>query len=229
MGELYGWPTSVPAPAKSDARTKVVIAMAAYTSAQGNVLRSQTERQSYASMIGVQADVSPEVCPDEVATDALRNGASIELCRRSVVAAATPLSARAVAASFRLLGTPYACEGAGRLGPAFYDCSSLVAAAYTDAGFTLIDRGWAPSTRDMFPWDGMSRASWAVPLPASAGRPGDLALYVGSTHHVVIILTDGFMLHTASCGDVAHVRRLRPLVAQTGFRGLRRVTPPSAA
>jgi hypothetical protein len=85
----------------------------------------------------------------------------------------------------------------------------LVSRAYfLGAGLPTAGVNWAPSTRDMVPWDGVPLASWASYVSPKFARPGDLVLYdTGGAiyRHVVMLLADGYMLHTNSCGDVAHV------------------------
>ena len=49
---------------------------------------------------------------------------------------------------------------------------------------------------------------WAIEIPTSELKPGDLVFYDTyreDTRHVVLLLADGFMLHTGRCNDVAHV------------------------
>lgn len=162
-----------------------------------------------------QLVIGPDGCPVQVPSGTMRGAAAEidpqELCARSVRAAATPEAALAIKYAFRALGAPYACEGVGRELPYRYDCSSLVSRAYAEgAGLTTAGDGWAPSTRDMVPWDGVELSPWYGFVAPKDARPGDLILYDtgGSTYrHVVMLLADGMMLHTNSCGDVAKVEQ----------------------
>ena len=141
------------------------------------------------------------------------------LCRYAVRHAATPQAALAITWAFRHLGAAYACGGAGRMLPFRADCSSLVSRAYAEgAGLRTAGDGWAPSTRDMVPWDGVGLDPHYAYVSPAGLRPGDLVLYDTCPQggcpykHVVLYLGDpdggpGWMLHTNSCGDVAKVER----------------------
>jgi cell wall-associated NlpC family hydrolase len=159
-------------------------------------------------------------CPKQTIDSTLRDGsASIgveRLCHEAVADAATPQAALAIGWAFRHLGAQYACGGAGRMLPYRADCSSFVSRAYHEgAGLGTASLYDAPSTRDMVPWGGASLdPHYAFVAPADL-KPGDLVLYdtcpqPGCPYrHVVMYLgTAGghpWMVHTSSCGDVAHV------------------------
>jgi len=178
---------------------------------------------------GQQILIGPEGCPLEAPVNTLRSGAQdigvYELCMRSVNSAPTPQAALAIQYTFRVLGSSYACNGAGRTGSR-YDCSSLVARAYAEgAGLPTAGPTWSPSTRDMAPWGGHRLAPWLTPIDAEHAQPGDLLVYRSSSsatgHHVVMLLADGFMVHTNRCGDVTHITSFRGW--ESGLVGVRRV------
>jgi cell wall-associated NlpC family hydrolase len=172
--------------------------------------------------------VAPEVavgidgCPRDDVPGALRGGAESigaeRLCVMAVTQAATPQAALAIAWAFQHLGASYACGGSGRLLPFRADCSSFVSRAYHEgAGLATAGTGWAASTRDMVPWDGVTLdPHYALVIPEEL-LPGDLVLYDTCPRggcpykHVVMYLgsPDGgrtsWMIHTDSCGDVAKV------------------------
>ncbi|MFM7145299.1 MAG: C40 family peptidase [Actinomycetales bacterium] len=164
---------------------------------------------------GPQTIVGADGCPIDAPDATLRGGAQelgvSELCRLSVARAPTPQAALAIKYALGQLGAPYACRGVGRLDPFRFDCSSFVARAYADgAGVPLTREGWAPSTRNMVPWDGIALDRHYALLPPGDLAPGDLVLYDtgGATYrHVVMVLADGYMVHTNACGDVLHVDR----------------------
>ena len=220
-------PLARPAPDRASvARQRYFDSMAVVEMGSLVVRRDRSALSTYAALLGVQGVVDPIKCPTSEQGGTYRDGAQVDVCPRSVATAATPEAGSALIEAFGMLGAPYACLGAGRLGPDRFDCSSLVTIAYTRGGVPLVGGGRAPSTREMFPWDGVSLASWAQPIEPEHARPGDLALYeTPATHHVVMILADGYQLHTASCGDVAHIKRLRSFGAKS-FSGVRRVIPP---
>ncbi|CAB5003591.1 MAG: hypothetical protein F2881_04075 [Actinobacteria bacterium] len=156
--------------------------------------------------------VSVEACPTSVPDGSLRDGSdqigARALCGQAVAFAATQQAKDAIRAAFHMLGSAYACDGTARLAPTQFDCSSLVSRAYALAGVDTAGPGWSSSTRDMVPWGGAALASWASYVAPSSIRPGDLVLYAtgGATYrHVAMYLGNGFMLHTSTCGDVAHI------------------------
>jgi len=162
-----------------------------------------------------QVVVGVDGCPQTAPDGTLRSGAEeiglVDLCQRSVASAATPQAALAIIYALSNLGAPYACGGQGRLEPARFDCSSFVARAYAEgAGINVANPDWSPSTRDMLPWDGTPLDRHYALVDAADLAPGDLVLYdTGgrSYRHVVMLLADGWMVHTNACGDVAHVER----------------------
>ena len=212
-------------------RVAVAVAAAAFCLPLGGL------PPSTAVTTAVTAVTASGSCPTTSPSGTLRDGSAsvggLALCRHAVAAAATPQAALAIAAAFHMLGAPYACGGVGRMAPFRFDCSSLVSRAYfLGAGLDTAGVDWAPSTRDMVPWDGVRLASWAALVTPANLRPGDLVLYDtgGATYrHVVMYLGDGYMLHTNSCGDVAHVSAFWGTGPMSGRRFLvaRRVMAPA--
>lgn len=190
--------------------------------------------QEYIARPGPQTRVGSDGCPVADVSGTLRGGAEAftaqELCKKSVAEAASPQAALAVKYAFSKLGAPYACEGIGRMGPWRFDCSSLVSRAYSEAaGIPVAGTTWAPSTRDMMPWGGVSLDPHYVEVATDEVRPGDLLLYRScsapscSFQHVVMALADGFILHTNSCGDVAHITKSSGYGPGSNFVVARRV------
>ena len=200
--------------------------------AQDRAADTETIRQALVALLGkaqAQVPVTPpelkqgktvaqtlidgRACPSAAPANTLRDGSDsvgiLKLCQQAVKEAATPQAALAIQAGFQMLGAPYACGGIGRQDPFKFDCSSLVSRAYyLGAGIDTAGSTWAPSTRDMVPWDGVPLAWWASYVDPQFIRPGDLVLYDtggAAYRHVVLYLGNGYMLHTNSCGDVAHV------------------------
>ena len=200
--------------------------------------RAQTLVNASQGAAGPQTLITAAGCPKAVPAGTLRDGSetvtAFTLCRDSVKQAATPQAALAIQAAFRMLGAPYACKGVGRMDPFRFDCSSLVSRAYyLGAGLETAGASWAPSTRDMVPWDGVALAGWASYVAPTFVRPGDLVLYDtggAAYRHVVMYLADGYMLHTNSCGDVAHVSAFTGFGTSPGhaFLVARRVLAPGA-
>jgi len=169
-----------------------------------------------------QTAVGADGCPTQNVANTLRGGAeafgAAKLCQIAVSQAATPQAALAIKWAFIHLGAAYACGGAGRMEPFRMDCSSFVSRAYAEgAGLNTAGATWAPSTRNMVPWDGVGLdPHYAYVAPADL-RAGDLVLYDSCPQggcpykHVVMYIgsPDGgktfWMMHTNSCGDVAKV------------------------
>jgi cell wall-associated NlpC family hydrolase len=201
--------------ASNSVATDAEIARLAQQSAQD--ARLQETKAAYAAS-----------CPSSVPAGTLRLGSekigAYELCARSVGQAPSQQAAEAIAWAFTKLGAPYACGGNGRMGEFQFDCSSLVSRAYYEgAGVKAAGGSWAPTTRNMVPWGGASLASWLTPVNPADAAPGDLFTYdTGGENyrHVVMMLADGYMLHTNSCGDVAHVTSAWG--TGNGFLGARR-------
>lgn len=208
--------------------------------AEADVILASTEtalREAVGDDFKHQLTVGPDGCPVSAPEGTVRYGDSEQiaaLCARSVALAPTPEAALAIKYAFRALGAAYACDGIGRELPMRYDCSSLVARAYSEgAGLLTATESWIPTTRNLLPWDGMPQAPWSRTIDPADALPGDLVLYDTShleSRHVVMILADGYMLHTAECGDVSHVTRLWGFADGDGYRylGTRRVDPALA-
>ena len=171
-----------------------------------------------------QQQIGPDGCPTVNVPGTLRDGSDVigaaALCRSAVRQAATPQAALAIQWAFAHLGAPYACGGAGRLQPFRMDCSSFASRAYAEgAGLRTAGPGWAPSTRNMVPWDGVALDPHYAFVAPTALRAGDLVLYDTCPQggcpykHVVMYLgsPDGgrsfWMAHTNSCGDIAKVEQ----------------------
>lgn len=180
----------------------------------------EKELQRLISLAAPQTVVGKDGCPTSVLDGTVPVGIDVkQLCKFAVRHAVTPQAAVAVKYALLRLGAPYACGGIGRLDAWRYDCSSYVARAYAEgAGLGTASDGWAPSTRNMVPWDGVPLDPHYAPIDAGKLRPGDLVLYdtcpVGETcpyRHVVMYLgpmAEGgvpMMAHTNGCGLVAHV------------------------
>ena len=139
-------------------------------------------------------------CPTDAPDRTLRDGSAViglaKLCADSAAAAPTPQAALAIKWALASLGLPYSQELRNFAGWA--DCSSFVTRAYTAAGVPLALPGVnAPTT------DTIRTSAWAVIEPSTALLPGDLV--EPEPGHVVLMLAHGFMVHTSSTGDVAHV------------------------
>jgi cell wall-associated NlpC family hydrolase len=197
----------------------------------------QKELQRLIAAAAPQTVVGKSGCPKSVLESTVPVGIRIKaLCANAVRHAATPQAAVAIKWALVRLGAPYACEGIGRMDAWRYDCSSYVSRAYYEgAGLGTAGKDWAPSTRNMVPWDGVPLDQHYAPIAPSELHPGDLVLYdtcpVGQTcpyRHVVMYLGPmekggvPMMAHTNGCGLVAHID---PFLGTdvANFLGIRRV------
>jgi cell wall-associated NlpC family hydrolase len=117
---------------------------------------------------------------------------------------ATPARAAAQAISYarQQLGKPYVY---GAIGPAAFDCSGLVQAAWASAGVSI------PRT---------SEEQWAQLPHVSSPQPGDLVFYVGSPidpppGHVTLYIGSGQMIEAYGTGYPIRQVPIRPGV--TGY------------
>lgn len=208
-------------------RTKLAQQAAAERDASTTLAQAKATLSYIDGQLGALATSAPSLpldadgCPRTSIDSTLRDGASAigaeKLCHAAIAAAATPQAALAIGWAFRHLGAAYACGGAGRMLPFRADCSSFVSRAYAEgAGLSTASLYDAPSTRDMVPWGGAGLDRHYAYVAPTDIEPGDLVLYntcpaSGSCayRHVVMYLgtVDGhaWMVHTSSCGDVAHV------------------------
>lgn len=223
------------------ARQEAESAQKALTRARSQLDDAREELDRLIAAAAPQTVVGPSGCPKAVLDGTVPAGLDIrDLCKRAVKGASTPQAAFAIKWALVRLGAPYACDGVGRLAPWRYDCSSYVSRAYAEgAGLATAASTWAPSTRNMLPWDGAELDPHYARIEPGRIEPGDLVLYdtcpAGEEcpyRHVVMYLgpvTPGgvaYMAHTNECGSVAHVAAFWGTDA-ANFLGVRRVMPAS--
>jgi cell wall-associated NlpC family hydrolase len=209
----------------------------ALTFGRKKLVKDQKELQRLVAIEAPQTVVSKDGCPKEVLEGAVPVDINVKkLCKNAVKNAPSPQAAIAIKWALIRLGAPYACEGIGRMEPWRFDCSSYVSRAYAEgAGLKTAGDTWAPSTRNMVPWDGVPLDPHYVPIPPEALKPGDLVLYdtcpAGETcayRHVVMYLGPmekggvPMMAHTNGCGLMAHVEPFTGTEV-TNLLGVRRV------
>jgi cell wall-associated NlpC family hydrolase len=221
----------------ADDDDRVMELLAALTSGRKKLAKDQAELQRLVAVAAPQTVISKDGCPKAVLDGTVPVDVKVKkLCENAVKHAPTPQAAVAIKWALIRLGAPYACEGIGRLEAWRYDCSSYVSRAYFEgAGLRTAGKTWAPSTRNMVPWDGVPLDQHYAPIPPSELKPGDLVLYdtcpAGQTcpyRHVVMYLGPmakggvPMMAHTNGCGLVAHVEPFTGTDA-LNFLGVRRV------
>jgi cell wall-associated NlpC family hydrolase len=173
-------------------------------------------------------EVALEECPRSAPEGTLRGGAAVvgvyDLCVRSVLAAPTPQAATAIRFTFANLGARYSVERRNQQG--YFDCSSYVMRAYAAAGLPAVVNGGSLTTRTIAPYPGYLSVPWLQDVEWDDRRPGDLLLTppnrADGGGHVMVVLVDGFVIHTATEGDVAHIRTEYP---RGRIEYIRRVSP----
>ncbi len=107
----------------------------------------------------------------------------------------------------RYLGTPYVWGGAS---PGGFDCSGLVAYAYSQVGVSLPH---------------YTGAQWNVGVGVSRSdlQPGDLVFFNG-LGHVGIYIGGGQFIHAPHSGDVVKISSLSESWYAATYVGARRVT-----
>ena len=218
-------------------RDRMAEILASLTTTKKRLKKDQDELQRLVAAAAPQTVVGKDGCPTSVAPGTVPEGINIKkLCANAVKHAPTAQAAIAIKWALLRLGAPYACDGIGRLEPWRYDCSSYVSRAYAEgAGLKTAGDTWAPSTRNMVPWDGVPLDQHYAPIPSDMRRPGDLVLYdtcpAGQTcsyRHVAMYLGPmkkgglPVMAHTNGCGLVAHVSPFTGTEV-ANFLGARRV------
>lgn len=156
---------------------------------------------------GMQSGISggdPNACPtdDMIPKGTIRVsiGAN-QLCQLSVLQARSPQAAAAIVWTFRHLGIPYGrpdgvcSKNTTRTGPNYYDCSGFVTSAYEAAGNrTLAANPATGGIRDI-----------TIKISPAQAKPGDLMF--PHPGHVTMVLANGYIIHTNTCGDVSHVKK----------------------
>jgi cell wall-associated NlpC family hydrolase len=154
--------------------------------------------QQNSQLAAAQAAADASGCPTSAPANTLRGGATdiATLCAQSVAQARSPQAAAAIKAALNNLGAPY--SEPHRNDPGQFDCSSFVTRMYDIAGVNLAPAGQnAPTASDI------ASAPWAVHIPYSQARPGDLV--EPTPGHVVMLLADNYLVETSLPGDVSHV------------------------
>jgi cell wall-associated NlpC family hydrolase len=211
-----------------------------YGDAMAGVQDDTAELAEFVAASQPEIQIGTDGCPTTSVGGVVPDGLDLHaLCVHAVQAAPTEPAALAIQWALSHLGAPYACGGIGRLEPFRFDCSSYVSRSYYEgAGLHTASQSWAPSTRSMVPWDGLSLDEHYVPIDNDQIRPGDLVLYNtcpqdGSScsyRHVVMYLGHpvrggpAYMAHTNQCGGVSHVELFTGL-NDPNFLGVRRVLP----
>ncbi|MDQ2725489.1 MAG: NlpC/P60 family protein, partial [Actinomycetota bacterium] len=80
----------------------------------------------------------------------------------------------------------------GATGPTTFDCSGLTQFVWNKAGVSI-------------PRVAIDQDNYAVPVPLSDVRPGDLVFFGADVHHVGMYIGDGLMINAPHTGDVVRV------------------------
>jgi len=124
------------------------------------------------------------------------------------IALPPPVSTTTIALTwlFSELGKPYVW---GATGPGTFDCSGLTQFVWAKAGITT-------------PRVAVDQDRWAVPVPLSDLRPGDLVFFGSDIGHMGMYIGGGLMINAPHTGDVV---RVSP-IWWSDLRGFGRVHSP---
>ncbi|HJU46999.1 MAG TPA: C40 family peptidase, partial [Gaiellaceae bacterium] len=105
------------------------------------------------------------------------------------------------------LGTPYVWGG---MAPGGFDCSGLIAWAYSQVGVSL-------------PHHAASQYSYGTPVGRDELQPGDIVFFDGLGHAGIYVGGDSF-IHAPHTGDVVKISSLNDSWYASTWVGARRIT-----
>jgi hypothetical protein len=119
----------------------------------------------------------------------LAAGTSLQFTPTAPLPAPVATSSVALTWLFSELGKTYVY---GATGPTTFDCSGLTQFVWNKAGVSI-------------PRVAIDQDSYAVPVPLSDLRPGDLVFFGADVHHVGMYIGGGLMINAPQTGDVVRV------------------------
>jgi cell wall-associated NlpC family hydrolase len=119
----------------------------------------------------------------------LAAGTSLQFTPTAPLPAPVATSSVALTWLFSELGKTYVY---GATGPTTFDCSGLTQFVWNKAGVSI-------------PRVAIDQDSYAVPVPLSDLRPGDLVFFGADVHHVGMYIGGGLMINAPHTGDVVRV------------------------
>ncbi len=119
----------------------------------------------------------------------LAAGSSLQFTPTVPLPAPVATSTVALTWLFSELGKTYVY---GATGPTTFDCSGLTQFVWNKAGVAI-------------PRVAIDQDNYAVPVPLSNVRPGDLVFFGADVHHVGMYIGDGLMINAPHTGDVVRV------------------------
>lgn len=153
---------------------------------QVTVLQQQLATLDAATSRTLQTEVA--TVSQQAAHD-LAAGSSLQFTPTAPLPASVATSPVTLSWLFSELGKTYVY---GATGPNTFDCSGLTQFVWNKAGVSI-------------PRVAIDQDSYAVPVPLSDVRPGDLVFFGADVHHVGMYIGDGLMINAPHTGDVVRV------------------------
>lgn len=119
----------------------------------------------------------------------LAAGSALQFTPLAPLPAPVATSTVALTWLFSELGKTYVY---GATGPTTFDCSGLTQFVWNKAGVPI-------------PRVAIDQDNYAIPVPLSDVRPGDLVFFGADVHHVGMYIGDGLMVNAPHTGDVVRV------------------------
>jgi cell wall-associated NlpC family hydrolase len=188
--------------AAASARRAAADAAAAQATADADAARAQqatTAAAAQVRVIGAQLSTLDAATARTLKTEAdavsqqagqsLASGSALQFIPAAPLPPPVATSTVALTWLFSELGKTYVY---GATGPDTFDCSGLTQFVWNKAGVSI-------------PRVAIDQDNYAVPVPLSDLRPGDLVFFGADVHHVGMYIGDGLMINAPHTGDVVRV------------------------
>ena len=147
-----------------------------------------------ATLNSVQGDLAALVIVQQAtlaqaAYNELSSAGTLLFTPSSPLPALLPETTKAMRLALAQIGKPYVWGGTG---PDAFDCSGLMQWSWAGAGIGM-------------PRVAADQQTWAIPVPISQVKPGDLVFFGNPAHHVGMYVGDGLMVEAPHTGAVVQL------------------------
>ncbi|HEY2300363.1 MAG TPA: C40 family peptidase [Acidimicrobiales bacterium] len=125
----------------------------------------------------------------QAAYNQLSSAGTLLFTPSSPLPAVLPETTKAMRLALAQIGKPYVWGGTG---PDAFDCSGLMQWSWAGAGIGM-------------PRVAADQQTWAIPVPISQVKPGDLVFFGNPAHHVGMYVGDGLMVEAPHTGTVVQL------------------------
>ena len=125
----------------------------------------------------------------QAAYNELSSAGTLLFTPSSPLPALLPQTTKAMRLALAQIGKPYVWGGTG---PDAFDCSGLMQWSWAGAGIGM-------------PRVAADQQTWAIPVPISQVKPGDLVFFGNPAHHVGMYVGDGLMVEAPHTGAVVQL------------------------